>query len=214
MVALGAPIGIQHQLEYGVFAVAGLIMGWIGTVAMAGHLVALNLASLTFMVPLGVSGATAVLVGNAVGRGDAAEARSAAAAGLLCGVTFMALTAGVMLLAPGALARVYTSDAGVAAVAAALLPVAGVFQVFDGMQVVSIGILRGAGDTRTPMLVNILGFWLVGLPVSWVLGLHAGLGPEGVWWGLTSGLVVVAVFLVLRVRARLAGQVRRVVIDG
>jgi MATE family multidrug resistance protein len=119
-----------------------------------------------------------------------------------------------MLAVPGTLARVYTSDAGVAAVAAALLPIAGVFQVFDGMQVVSIGILRGVADTRTPMVVNILGFWLVGLPVSWLLGLRLGFGPEGVWWGLTIGLVVVAVFLVLRVRMRLAGEVRRLVIDG
>jgi MATE family multidrug resistance protein len=213
MVALGAPIGVQHQLEYGVFAVAGLIMGWIGTVAMAGHQVALNFASLTFMVPLGVSGAAAVLVGNAVGRGDSAEARNAAAAGLLCGVAFMALTACLMLAVPGTLARIYTSDAAVAAVAMTLLPIAGVFQVFDGMQVVSIGILRGVGDTRTPMLVNILGFWLVGLPVSWLLGLRLGFGPPGVWWGLTMGLVVVAVFLVLRARARLAGDVRRIVID-
>lgn len=213
MIALGAPIGVQHQLEYGVFAVAGVMMGWIGTVAMAGHQVALNLASLTFMVPLGVSGATAVLVGNAVGRGDSAEARSAALAGLLCGVAFMACTALVMLAVPGTLARVYTSDAAVAAVAASLLPIAGVFQVFDGMQVVSIGILRGVGDTRTPMLVNILGFWLVGLPVSWTLGLPLGYGPQGLWWGLTLGLVVVALFLVLRARARLAGEVRRLVID-
>jgi len=213
MVALGAPIGIQHQLEYGVFAVAGVMMGWIGTVAMAGHQVALNLASLTFMVPLGVSGATAVLVGNAVGRGDSAEARSAALAGLLCGVAFMACTALVMLVVPGTLARIYTTDVAVAAVAATLLPIAGVFQVFDGMQVVSIGILRGVGDTRTPMLVNILGFWLVGLPVSWALGLRLDYGPPGLWWGLTLGLIVVAVFLVFRARTRLAGDIRRLVID-
>jgi len=213
MIALGAPIGMQQQLEYGVFAVAGLIMGWIGTVAMAGHQVALNLASLTFMVPAGVSGATTVLVGNAVGRGDSAEARNAALAGLYCGVAFMALTALVMLLAPGLLARIYTSDAAVAAVAATLLPIAGVFQVFDGMQVVSIGILRGVGDTRTPMLVNILGFWLIALPVSWLLGRRLGYGPAGVWWGLTIGLIVVALFLIVRVRTRLAGEVRRLVID-
>ena len=213
MIALGAPIGIQQELEYGVFAVAGLMMGWIGTVAMAGHQVALSLASLTFMVPLGVSGATAVLVGNAVGRGDKAEARNAAAAGLLCGVAFMTLTACAMLAIPGTLARVYTSDAAVAAVAASLLPIAGVFQVFDGMQVVSIGILRGVGDTRTPMLVNVLGFWLMGLPASWLLGLRLGFGPRGLWWGLTLGLVVVAIFLVLRARTRLAGEVRRLVID-
>jgi MATE family multidrug resistance protein len=154
-----------------------------------------------------------VLVGNAVGRGDSAEARNAAVAGLLCGVAFMACTALAMLAVPHALARAYTSDPAVAAVAASLLPIAGVFQVFDGTQVVSIGILRGVGDTRTPMLVNILGFWLIGLPASWLLGLRLGLGPQGLWWGLTLGLIVVAVFLVLRARARLASEVRRLVID-
>jgi MATE family multidrug resistance protein len=134
-------------------------------------------------------------------------------AGLVCGVAFMATMALVMLILPDTLARIYTSEAAVAAVAATLLPIAGVFQVFDGMQVVSIGILRGVGDTRTPMLVNILGFWLIGLPVSWLLGLRLGLGPQGLWWGLTIGLIVVALFLVVRARARLAGEVRRLVID-
>lgn len=214
MLALGLPIAAQLELEYGVFAVAGLMMGWIGTSALAGHQVALNLASLTFMVPAGVSGAAAVLVGNAVGRGDSAGARRAAAAGLLCGVSFMVASAAVMLAVPHTLARFYTPDAAVAAVAATLIPIAGIFQVFDGTQVVSIGILRGVGDTRTPMIINVLGFWLAGLPVSWILGLQLGLGPVGVWWGLTLGLVVVAVFLVMRVRGRLAGELARVAIDG
>jgi MATE family, multidrug efflux pump len=214
MLGLGVPIGIQHSLEYGVFAVAGLMMGWLGTLVLAGHQVALNLASLTFMVPLGISAAAAVLVGNAIGRGDLAEARRAAVAALLCGVAFMATSAVSMLALPGFFARLYTSEAEVAMVAATLIPVAGVFQVFDGLQVVSIGILRGTGDTRTPMLVNLLGFWLMGLPVSWLFGLRLAGGPAGVWWGLTLGLVVVAVVLVLRVRRRLARDVQRLVIDA
>jgi MATE family multidrug resistance protein len=213
MLAIGAPIGIQYELEYGVFAVVGVMMGWMGTLQLAGHQVALNLASLTFMVPLGVSTAAAVLVGHAVGRGDAAEARRAAAAGLLCGVGFMALSAAVMLAAPGALARLYTTDAAVAALAASLIPIAGVFQVFDGVQVVSIGILRGVADTRTPMLVNVLGFWLVGLPVSATLGFATAAGPRGLWWGLTAGLVLVAMILLARARRRLSGEVRRLVIE-
>ncbi len=213
MLALGAPIGGQMTLEYGVFAAAGIIMGWLGTVQMAGHQVALNLASLAFMVPLGVSAAAAVLVGNAVGRGDMAEARRAAWAAVLVGVSFMALSALAMLTIPGAFARAYTNDAAVLAVAAALIPIAGVFQVFDGLQVVSIGILRGTADTRAPMTINVLGFWLLGLPVSWWFGLRLGMGPEGVWWGLTLGLVVVALVLAWRVRVRLGGVVERVVID-
>jgi MATE family multidrug resistance protein len=213
MVALGAPIGVQYELEYGVFAVVGIMMGWMGTAQLAGHQVALNLASLAFMVPLGVSAAAAVLVGHAVGRGDSAEARRAAAAGLVCGVGFMAASALVMLAMPRFLAGVYTTDAGVAALAASLIPIAGVFQVFDGIQVVSIGILRGVADTRAPMVVNILGFWLVGLPVSAALGFGAGAGPRGLWWGLTVGLVLVAAVLLWRVRRRLAGELRRVVVD-
>ncbi|HEX9611000.1 MAG TPA: MATE family efflux transporter [Gemmatimonadales bacterium] len=213
MIALGAPIGTQYQLEYGVFAVVGLMMGWLGTEQLAGHQVALNLASLMFMVPMGVSAAAAVLVGHAVGRGDVAEARRAATAALVCGVGFMAASAIVMLLAPGVLARLYTTDLRVAALAASLIPIAGVFQVFDGTQVVAIGILRGTGDTRTPMLVNVLGFWLVGLPISAALGFGTPAGPRGLWWGLTVGLTFVAVVLLWRVRRRLARDVARVVID-
>ncbi|HXF96901.1 MAG TPA: MATE family efflux transporter [Gemmatimonadales bacterium] len=214
MAAIGAPIGAQMQLEYGIFAAVGVMMGWLGTVELAGHQVALNLASVTFMVPLGVSAAAAVLVGHAVGRGDAAEARRAAAAALVCGVGFMTASAGLMLAVPDQLARLYTTDAAVAAMAASLIPIAGLFQVFDGTQVVSIGILRGVADTRTPMLVNILGFWLVGLPISAALGLGTAAGPRGLWWGLTVGLMLVALVLLARVRRRLAGSVARVVIDA
>ena len=213
MVLLGAPIGIQYELEYGVFAVVGIMMGWMGMEQLAGHQVALNLASLAFMVPLGVSAAAAVLVGHAVGRDDIAEARRAAAAGLVAGVGFMSASALVMLLLPMSLARIYTTDAGVAALAASLIPIAGVFQVFDGIQVVSIGILRGVADTRAPMVVNVLGFWLVGLPVSAALGFGAGGGPRGLWWGLTVGLMLVALILVWRVRRGLSGAVARIVID-
>jgi MATE family multidrug resistance protein len=213
MLAIGVPIGAQMMLEYGVFAVAGVMMGWIGTAALAGHQVALNLASLTFMVPVGVASAAAVLVGSAIGRGDMPEARRAAAASFVGGVSFMSLSAAAMLLAPGVFARLYSNDAAVVAVAASLIPIAGVFQVFDGLQVVSIGVLRGAADTRAPMLINVLGFWLMGLPVSWWLGVRSGWGPAGLWWGLTLGLIVVSAMLALRVRVKLGGEVKRVVID-
>jgi MATE family multidrug resistance protein len=213
MLVIGAPIGAQHQLEFGIFGVVGLMMGSIGAVAMAGHQVALNLASFTFMVPMGVAGAAAVLVGNAVGRGDLLEARRAAGAGLVIGLTFMAVSAGTMIGVPDLFARAYTNRSDVAAVAVSLIPLAGVFQVFDGLQVVSIGILRGLADTRAPMVINVVGFWLVGLPISAWLGLRTGLGPRGLWWGLVVGLAAVALILLARVRARLAGQVRRVAID-
>ena len=210
---LGAPIGIQYELELGIFNVVGLMMGWLGAYPMAANQVALNIASITFMVPLGVSIAASVLVGHAVGRGDAAEARRAAVAALACGVGFMAVSAIVMLAVPGTLARAYTTNVAVAQLAATLIPIAGVFQVFDGTQVVSIGVLRGTGDTRTPMLVNILGYWVIALPLSAWLGLHTKAGPAGMWWGLVVGLAVVALILVSRVRFRLRGALRRVTID-
>ena len=213
MLALGAPIGIQFQLEYGIFAVVGLLMGTIGTTALAAHQVAINIASFTFMVPMGIAAAAAVLVGHAVGRNDAVEARHAATAALVSGVGFMALMAIVLLVAPGFIARVYTTDAGVIAIAVVLIPLAGFFQVFDGMQVVCGGILRGLGDTHSPLIANILGFWLLGLPLGLWLGIRSGYGPAGLWWGLVLGLAVVGMGLLVRVQVRMKKSMKRVEVD-
>jgi MATE family multidrug resistance protein len=213
MVGIGAPIGAHMQLEFGIFGTVGLLMGRLGTEAVAAHQIALNLASLTFMVPLGVSGAATVLVGRAVGEGLQGQARRAAGAALLVGVGFMALAALAFLLVPGVFASLYSRDAGVLALAGVLIPIAGVFQVFDGVHVVSAGVLRGVADTRYPMAAGLVGFWLLGLPISLALGFGAGLGPAGLWWGLAAGLAVVAVLLVSRVRSRLRREVLRVVID-
>jgi MATE family multidrug resistance protein len=213
MVALGAPIGFQFQLEYGIFAVVGLLMGTIGTTPLAAHQVALNIASFTFMVPMGVAAAVAVLVGHAVGRGDALGAREAATAALVTSAGFMVLTAIVLVVAPGLIARVYTSDAAVIGIAIVLIPLAGFFQVFDGMQVVCGGILRGLGDTHSPLIANIIGFWVLGLPLGVWLGLHRSYGPAGLWWGLVAGLAVVGVGLLVRVQVRMKRTLRRVQID-
>jgi MATE family multidrug resistance protein len=213
MLRLGLPIGLQMQLEIGVFSVVALLMGHIGTVPMAAHQIAINIASLTFMVPLGVSGAAAVVVGQAVGAGEAARARRSAVAALATGAAFMLLSGLVLTLAPRPLARLYSLEAAVVALASLLIPIAGVFQVFDGLQVVSIGVLRGVGDTRAPMVVNVLGFWLIGLPVSLWLGFGVGTGAVGLWWGLVAGLAAVAMFLLARVRARLGSALERVRIE-
>lgn len=214
MLRLGVPVGLQYQMEYGAFAAVALLMGLLGTVQMAAHQVAINLASLTFMVPLGVSSAAAVLVGQGVGRDDQVEARRAGGAALALGAAFMTLTALVMLLAPEAIARVYTGDARVIALAAALIPIAGVFQVFDGLQAVGTGVLRGAGDTRAAMIAGFVGYWLIGIPVSAWLGFRTPAGPLGLWWGLVAGLASVAVFLLLRIRHKLwRTEVRRLAID-
>ena len=213
MVALGAPIGVHMQLEFGVFGTVGLLMGRLGTEAVAAHQIALNLASLTFMVPLGVAGAATVLVGQAIGRGEQAEARRAAGAALMVGIGFMSVAAAAFLLVPRLFASAYSNDPAVLALAAILIPIAGVFQVFDGLHVVSAGVLRGVADTRYPMAVGLIGFWLLGLPISLALGFGAGLGPPGLWWGLAAGLAIAAMLLVARVRSRLRREVLRVVID-
>ena len=213
MLALGAPIGLQFQLEYGIFAVVGLLMGTLGTPQLAGHQVALNIASFTFMVPMGIAAAVAVLVGHAVGRDDPIDARRAAVAALVSGVGFMMGAALVLLAVPGLIARIYTTDAAVVAVTLVLIPLAGFFQVFDGMQVVCGGILRGLGDTHSPLIANIIGFWVIGLPLGLWLGMRLGQGPAGLWWGLVVGLAVVGVGLLVRVRVRMQRTMRRVQID-
>lgn len=211
---LGLPIGFQNMIEYATFAAISVFAGWFGAEAIGGHQVAINLASLMFMVPLGVGGAAAVLVGHAIGEGDLAHARRIAASALLTGAGFMALSACTLLAVPVLFARAYTSVPGVVAVAAALIPIAGVFQVFDGVQVVSAGVLRGAGDTRAPLIANLLGFWLIGMPVSLFLGFRAGLGVVGLWWGFVAGLAAVALFLAGRVRVLLTRPIVRLKIDA
>ena len=206
---IGLPIGIQSMVEFTTFASISVLAGWFGAEAISGHQVAINLASLTFMVPMGIGSATSVLVGHAIGENDTAHARRVAASALACGAGFMSLCAVVMLALPHSLARAYTSVPGVVAIAATLIPIAGVFQVFDGLQVVAAGVLRGAGDTRAAMIANMLGFWLIGMPVSVWLGFGLDRGVAGLWWGFVAGLAAVATFLVMRVRVKLGGTLER-----
>ena len=214
MVRLGLPIGVQYLLEYGAFAGAALLMGALGMTQMAAHQIAINLASFTFMVPLGVSTATAVLVGQAIGAGDEGRARRAAVSGILTGTAFMVLSAVVFRAFPVGLSTLYTRDAAVISLAATLIPIAGVFQVFDGVQAVAAGVLRGIGDTHAPAVINVVGFWLIGLPVSWLLAFQYGGGAIGLWWGIVVGLATVAIILLGRVRVRLGRTMQRVLIDA
>lgn len=213
IIRIGVPIGLHHELEFGAFGVTAVLMGTLGTIEMAAHQIALNIASVTFMVPLGVGAAASVLVGQAVGRGDSPHARRAAVASIAVGIAFMGTSAAVMLVFPAILAGLYTDLEAVLGLAVALIPIAGAFQVFDGIQAVSAGTLRGLGDTRVPMLIGLVGFWMIGLPVSVALAFGAGLGPLGLWWGLVAGLGVVAFLLLARVRVRFRGTLDRVVID-
>jgi MATE family multidrug resistance protein len=212
-IRIGAPIGGQTLLEMGAFSVIALLMGRLGTVPMAAHQVAINIASAAFMVPLGVSSSVSVLVGHGVGAGDPLRARRAASAGLVTGAGFMLVSAALFIGVPGLLARIYTSDLAVVAMAATLIPIAGVFQVFDGLQVVALGVLRGVGDTRAPMVINVMGFWLLGFPASLALCFWIGLGATGLWWGLVVGLAAVALLLLARVRGRMGRELKRLIVD-
>jgi MATE family multidrug resistance protein len=213
MLGLGLPIGAQQALEAGAFSAIGLLMGVLGTIEMAAHQIAITLASLTFMVPLGVASATAVRVGHAIGADDEPRAREAIRAGYLCGVGFMTLTAIAFLTVPTVFARAFTADRPVIALAVVLIPIAGVFQVFDGAQAVGAGVLRGAGDTTAPLLVMLAAYWLVGVPISAWLGFHTSLRAAGLWWGFVLSLGAVAVFLFLRIRVVFGRGVRRIHMD-
>lgn len=213
MLALGLPIGVQQFLEVSAFAAVGLLMGTFGTVQVASHQIAINLAALTFMVPLGVGAAAAVRVGNAVGATDLPRARHAARIAYVVGAGFMCTTAALFLALPRQLATLYTSDAALIAIAASLIPIAGVFQIVDGLQAVGAGVLRGLGDTRVPLIAMLLGYWLIGVPVSVALGFKTGMGPQGLWWGFVAGLAAVALFLLIRVRQLFRRGVSRVRVE-
>ncbi len=208
---LGLPIGLHLALEICLFALAALLMGYLGTHEIAGHQVAINLASLSFMLPLGIGGAAATRVGNAIGRGDQPQAQRSALICLGMGAGIMSLSALTFAFAPGFLSRLYTADPVVLDVAMALLPIAAAFQIFDGLQVVSAGILRGLADTRWPAAIALFGFWGLGLPLAYFFAFRLGLGPRGLWWGLTSGLAAVAILLLIRVRRRFQSHIQALV---
>jgi MATE family multidrug resistance protein len=213
MIRIGLPIGAQMFFEYGVFALVGALMGRIGTLAIGGHQIALNLSAIVFMVPQGIGAAAAVLVGQAIGAQVLPLARRSALGSVLLGGGFMVGAALFFLLFPKKLAGLYSTDPRVVAIAGSLIVLGGFFAVFDGLQAVCIGILRGIGDTRAPVAISMVGYWLIGMPVSVVLGFPLGLGPDGLWWGLVIGLAVTAAVLLIRVQVRLRSALRRIVID-
>jgi len=197
LVSLGFPAASQVTLEVGVFAAATALAGRLAPAALAAHQIAVNLASLTFMVPLGVASAGAVRVGHAIGRGDYEGAARSGWTAILFGVGFMSCAAAAFLLVPRALISAFSSDPVVLSIGVLLLFVAAIFQLFDGVQAVSTGVLRGLGDTRTPMLWNLAGHWFIGLPLGYTLCFTVGLGVVGLWWGLSTGLIICGVALLI-----------------
>jgi MATE family multidrug resistance protein len=200
LLELGAPAAGQILLEVGAWNLATFSAGYLTPVALATHQIVLNCASVTYMVPLGISAAAAVSVGHAMGAGDAARARRAGWLALGLGTSFMLLAAVTFLAWPKPLIELYTRDARVLAIGPGLLGIVAAFEIFDGIQTVSTGALRGLGETRAPMVANLVGYWVLGLPLGFYLCFVMRWGIYGLWIGLTLALVVIALAVLARWR--------------
>jgi MATE family multidrug resistance protein len=200
--AFGVPIALQISLEIWAFSGAALIAGQLGAVPLAAHTITLNMAALAFMLPLGIAQGAATRVGNLIGAREPDAAQRAAWVSIGMGAAVMSFSGLSFVLFRQFLPRIYTPDAAVIAACAAILPIAGAFQIFDGTQAVGCGVLRGMGRTRPAMVFNLVSYWVIGLPIGAWLALRRGWGLAGIWWGLALGLGVVAISLVLWIRAR------------
>ncbi len=202
LIVIGTPISGSFLLEYGVFAAAALLMGWIGTVALAAHQIALQIAAIMFMVPFGISMAATVRVGHAVGRGDAAATRRAGFAAIVLGTVFMAAMTLLVALTRHALPLAFLGndapDPQTVALAASLLVLGACFFVADGIQTIAAGSLRGLNDTRVPLVFAAISFWAIGFTGCWLFGFTLGLGAYGIWIGLSIGIACYAVLLIWR----------------
>ena len=198
LVRLGLPAAGQIVLEVGAWNLSTLSAGFLTPVALATHAIALNYASISYMVPLGVSAAAAVSVGHAVGAGDPERARRAGWLALALGSSFMMMAAVAFLVVPRPLIMLYTHDPRVLVVGPSLLWIAAAFQIFDGIQTVCTGALRGLGETRVPMIANLVGYWAMGLPLGFILCFVLKWGIYGMWIGLTLALIVISITLLLR----------------
>jgi MATE family multidrug resistance protein len=193
---LGTPIGLQLLAEIGVFSLVAVLAGRLGKVAVSAHHIAIGLASFTFMGVLGISGATSVRVGHAVG--ERRSPRRAGLIGIALVVGFMACTSTCFLVLPRQLIALFTDDAAITELGVSLLAIAAAFQLFDGIQGVAAGALRGAGDVRFAFVANVAAHWLVGFPLALLFGFYLGKGAQGLWWGLLAGLALVAMLLLWR----------------
>jgi len=202
ILSLGLPSGIQYFFEVGAFSFAVVMVGWLGTKQLAAHQIAINLASISFMAVLGISVAGSIRVGNAVGMKEITETRRAGFTAILLGASTM-LGAGIIFIVfRNYLPTLYVNDEVVISYASSLLIIAALFQLSDGTQAVGIGVLRGLTDVKIPTAITFIAYWIVGLPVGYLLGFNLELGVQGVWIGLLLGLTTSAILLTLRFNSR------------
>ncbi len=203
IIALGLPAAMQITAEVAVFALVAALIARLGAVAQASHQIALNTVAFTYMVPLGISAAAAVRVGQAIGRRDPAGARLAGNTAIILGASFMSCMSIALLVFPRYIARIYTTDQTVIRNAILLLAAGAAFQLFDGIQTVATGCLRGTGDTRTPMMCHFSAYWLLGLPLGTWLCFRRHWGALGLWVGLSLSLIVIGILLLIFWRRRI-----------
>jgi multidrug resistance protein, MATE family len=197
---LGLPAGMQWLFEAGSFSFSALMMGWIGTAALAAHQISINLAAISYMAALGIANAGTIRVGTALGKRDVQQLRRAGYTSIILAVSMMAMAAVLFVVFRHQLPTLYVNDEEVIGIASSLLVLAALFQLSDGTQVVGLGVLRGMTDVTIPMLIAVVAYWLIGVPAGYLLAFHAGLGPEGVWIGFVIGLSIAAISFVLRFR--------------
>jgi len=202
ILSLGLPSGIQYFFEVGAFSFAVIMVGWLGTKQLAAHQIAINLASISFMAVLGISVAGSIRVGNAVGMKDISETRRAGFTASLLGASIMFVAGIIFILFRNFLPTLYVTDEVVISYASSLLIIAALFQLSDGTQAVGIGILRGLTDVKFPTAITFIAYWIVGLPVGYLLGFTYELGVQGIWIGLLLGLTTSAILLTLRFNSR------------
>jgi MATE family multidrug resistance protein len=195
---IGAPVALQYTFEIGAFGGAAILVGTIGLVQQAAHQVAISLAAMTYMMASGISAAAAIKSGNYFGTGDHKNLRLAAVSNYHIVLVFMSITAIIFTVCRHWLPWIYTSDKSVIAIAVQLLIIVAFFQLFDGAQVVGLGILRGMGDVNIPTIITFVAYWIVGLPVGYILGIHLNMGVTGVWYGLVLGLFTASILLFIR----------------
>lgn len=202
IIKLGAPVAMQYSFEISAFSGAGILIGTIGKVEQAAHFSALSLAAFTYMLASGIANAATIKTGNNFGAKNYKELRLSAIASYHIVIAFMSLTALIFVFSNNYLPYIYTNDLKVIGIAAKLLLLAALFQLFDGTQVVGLGVLRGLGDVNMPTFITFLSYWIIGIPVGYVLGFQLGLGVDGIWYGLTFGLLAASILLFIRFQNR------------